>query len=33
MRGVGEGDFGGSGAGLCKILHVNFREYLFHALG
>jgi hypothetical protein len=29
----GEGDSKGIGAGICKILHPNFREYLFHALG
>jgi hypothetical protein len=28
----GVGDFRGIGAGLCEILHMNFREYLFHAL-
>jgi hypothetical protein len=33
QRGVGEGDFGGTGVGLCTILHTNFRELLFHALG
>jgi hypothetical protein len=31
-RGVGEGGFGGSGPGLCMILHTNFREFLFYAL-
>jgi hypothetical protein len=25
--------FRDSGAGLCEILHMNFREFLFHALG
>jgi hypothetical protein len=29
---VGEGDFGGTGARLCRILQVNFGEFLFHAL-
>jgi hypothetical protein len=28
----GAGDSRGSGAGLCRILDMNFREYLFHAL-
>src|SRR5215203_5954183 len=32
MRGVWRGDSKGTGAGLCRILHVNFREFLFHAL-
>jgi hypothetical protein len=27
-----EGDSRGIGAGICKILQTNFREYLFHAL-
>jgi hypothetical protein len=26
------GDSKGIGAGLCRILDMNFREYLFHAL-
>jgi len=30
LKGVNSG---GIGAGLCTILHVNFREYLFHAVG
>jgi hypothetical protein len=29
----GAGDFGGIGAGLCRILDTNFREFIFHALG
>jgi hypothetical protein len=33
LRGVsGGGDSGGIGVGLCTILDMNFREYLFHAL-
>jgi hypothetical protein len=32
MRGVWRGDSKGTEAGLCRILHVNFREILFHAL-
>jgi hypothetical protein len=28
----GEGDSKGIGAGICKILQVNFREFIFHAL-
>jgi hypothetical protein len=28
-----EGAFRGIGAGLCRILDMNFREFLFHALG
>jgi hypothetical protein len=28
----GEGDSKGIGAGICKILQVNFREFQFHAL-
>jgi hypothetical protein len=28
----GEGDFRGVGAGICRILHLNFREFVFHAL-
>src|SRR5215207_6375593 len=32
MRGVWRGDSKGTGAGLCRILRVNFREFLFHAL-
>jgi hypothetical protein len=28
----GEGDSRGIGTWLCRILHVNFREFLFHAL-
>ena len=28
----GGGDSRGIGAGLCRILDMNFREYLFHAL-
>jgi hypothetical protein len=35
-HGVRRGELPDSGpfpAGLCSILHVNFREYLFHALG
>jgi hypothetical protein len=33
MRGAWSGDSRGIGAGLCRILDMNFREYLFHALG
>jgi hypothetical protein len=33
MRGVLRGDFRGIGAGIYRILDMNFREYLFHALG
>jgi hypothetical protein len=29
----GGGDSRGIGSGLCRILDMNFREYLFHALG
>jgi len=30
LRGVpGQGDSKGIGAGICKILHLNFREFLF----
>ena len=32
MRGVWEGDSRGIGGWVCKILQVNFREFLFHAL-
>ena len=32
MRGVWRGDSRGIGVGVCKILDMNFREYLFHAL-
>jgi hypothetical protein len=28
----GEGDFRGIGAGVCRILDMNFRESIFHAL-
>jgi hypothetical protein len=28
----GAGDFGGTGVGVCTILHVNFREFLFYVL-
>jgi hypothetical protein len=28
----GEGDSRGMRVWVCKILHANFREYLFHAL-
>ena len=28
----GEGDSKGIGAGICKIVQMNFRESLFHAL-
>jgi hypothetical protein len=28
----GEGDSRGIGTWLCRILQVNFREFLFHAL-
>jgi hypothetical protein len=29
----GGGDCRGVGAGICRILDMNFREFLFHALG
>jgi hypothetical protein len=29
---LGEGDFRGIGAGICKILQVNFGEFIFHAI-
>jgi hypothetical protein len=32
MRNVWRDDFRGIGAGLCRILNPNFREFLFHAL-
>jgi hypothetical protein len=32
MRGVWRGRFRAIGPALCKILYVNFREFLFHAL-
>jgi hypothetical protein len=32
MRGVWRGVFRGIGVGLSRILDVNFREFLFHAL-
>jgi hypothetical protein len=31
-RGAWSGDFRGIEAGLCRISHVNFAEFLFHAL-
>jgi hypothetical protein len=33
MRVDETGGFRGGGTGLCKILHVNFREFLFHDVG
>jgi hypothetical protein len=32
MQGAWTGVFRGSGVGLCSILDMNFREFLFHAL-
>jgi hypothetical protein len=32
-RGAWRGDCRGIGAGLCRILDMNFREFIFHALG
>jgi hypothetical protein len=32
MQGAWMGVFRGTGVGLCRILDMNFREYLFHAL-
>jgi hypothetical protein len=32
MQGAWTGVFRGAGAGLCRILDVNFGEFLFHAL-
>jgi hypothetical protein len=32
MRGVLRGDFRSIGAGLCRIVDMNFREYLFQRL-
>jgi len=32
IRGVWRGDSRGTRVGLCRILDMNFREYLFHAL-
>jgi hypothetical protein len=32
-RGAWKGDCRGIGAGLCRILDMNFREFLFHELG
>jgi hypothetical protein len=32
-RGAYSGDPGSIGAGLCRILHPDFREFFFHALG
>jgi hypothetical protein len=29
----GEGDSKGIGAGICKILQVNFREFVFRDVG
>jgi hypothetical protein len=33
MRNVWRGDFMGYWGVVMQILHVNFREYLFHELG
>ena len=33
MRGAWRGDSMGIGAGLCTMLDMAFREFLFHALG
>jgi len=33
MQGAWRGDCRGIVAGLCRILDMNFREFLFHALG
>jgi hypothetical protein len=33
MQGAWTGDSRGAGVRLCRILDMNFREYLFHALG
>jgi hypothetical protein len=32
MRGGWRGDFRDTGAGICRILDMNFGEFLFHAL-
>jgi hypothetical protein len=32
MRGAWSGDSKGIGAGLCRILDMNFREFIFYAL-
>jgi hypothetical protein len=33
MQGAWTGVFRGGGAGICSILDMNFREFIFHALG
>jgi hypothetical protein len=33
MQGAWTGVFRGTGVMLCRILDMNFREFLFHALG
>jgi hypothetical protein len=33
LRGASRRGSGGTGAGLCRILDLNFREFIFHELG